>query len=66
MIYRYVYEDKRISMSDCNVTQARDIINILIDFALNHDISLTDLGVNRIDDINRYLYGCLVNRRCCI
>ena len=63
-LYRYLHEDISISMSDCTVTQARDMISLLIDFVLNNDIPLSDLGMNRVDDVDRYLYLCIVNRIC--
>lgn len=63
-IYCYKHRQEHISMSDCSVTEAREMINIILDFALENDIPLSDLGINRTDDINRYLYSCLINRRC--
>ncbi|KNF07152.1 protein of unknown function DUF968 [Gottschalkia purinilytica] len=63
-IYCYRNRQEYISMSDCSVTEAREMINIILDFALENDIPLSDLGINRTDDINRYLYSCLINRRC--
>lgn len=64
MLYRYMHEDISISMSDCTVTQAREMINILIEFAITRDIPLSELGVNRTDDIDKYLYLTIINRRC--
>lgn len=64
MLYKYMEEDISISMSNCTVTQAREMINILIEFAITRNIPLSDLGVNRTDDIDKYLYLCIVNRKC--
>jgi hypothetical protein len=54
------------SLSDCSITTARGFISFLIDFVLMHNIPMTDLGINRTDDIDKYLYSCLKFRRCCI
>lgn len=45
---------------------AREFINTILEFALENGIPLSDLGVNRTDDINRYLYMCLKTRKCAV
>lgn len=55
-----------ISLSSCTVDEAREFITFLIKFALEHDIPLSDLGVNRADDIGKYLYFCIKTRHCAI
>lgn len=52
------------SLSDCSVTTARLFINFLIEFAFQWDIPLMDSGLNRTDDIDRYLWACIKYRRC--
>jgi hypothetical protein len=54
------------SLSDCSVTVAREFISYLIDFCLQHDIPCRDSLKELTDDIGRYLYSCLANKRCCI
>ena len=54
------------SLSNCSVTTARDFISHIIDFILKWDIPLTDKALNRTEDIDRYLYGCVKYRKCCI
>ncbi|MGE4213802.1 MAG: putative HNHc nuclease [Anaerotignaceae bacterium] len=54
------------SLSDCSVTTAREFISYLIDFCLKHDVPCRDSLKDLTDDIGRYLYSCLVNKRCCI
>lgn len=54
------------SLSDCSMDTARRYINTILDFALEHGVILSDLGLNRTDDINAYLYSCLMHRRCAI
>lgn len=65
-IYCYRNKIEHISMSNCSVTEARELINIVMDFILMNDIPLNDLGLNRTDDIDRYLYMCLINRKCAV
>lgn len=54
------------SLSDCSVDTAREYINTLMEFALENGIPLADPGVNRTDDIGRYLYFCLKHRKCAV
>lgn len=68
MKYRFCGEtgEKYFSLSNCNLTTARNFINFLIKFVIEWDIPLTDLAVNRTEDIDKYLYYCLKYRRCAI
>lgn len=54
------------SLSDCDVSTARDFISYLIDLAVEHNIPCRDSLLNRCEDIDRYLYACVANRRCAI
>lgn len=54
------------SLSDCSMDVARGFINYLIEFVLFHNIPLSDIAINRTDDIDKYLYSCLKHRRCAI
>lgn len=66
--FLYCYRNRvdNISMSSCSITEAREMINYLMEFAIHEDIPLTDLGLNRTDDIDRFLFLCLKYRKCCI
>ena len=68
MKFMYMQESghKYFSLSDCSIDTARDYITFILDFALKHGIALTDTGLNRTDDIGKYLYSCLKYKRCCI
>ena len=57
---------KIFSMSDCSVTTARYYITFLLDFCLEWDVPLSESILDRADDIAAVLYGCLVNKKCCI
>lgn len=68
MKYRYVAKSgvDYFSLSDCSVTTARLFINYLIDFAMEWDIPLMDMVLNRTDDISAALYSALMHKRCII
>ena len=54
------------SLSNCSVTEAREFINYLIDFCFENNIGTRDTLLNRTDDISRYLYSCVINRKCAV
>lgn len=54
------------SLSDCSMTQAREYISFLIDFCLRADVPTRKPLIEHAEDIGRYLYACLVNRKCAI
>lgn len=58
--------EEYFSFSDCSITTARNFINFIIDFILKEDIPLSDAALSRTDDIDRYLWGCIKYKRCCI
>lgn len=54
------------SLSDCTMDTAREFINTLMEHAITNGIPLADMGVERTDDIGRYLYYCLKAKKCCV
>lgn len=56
------------SHTQCTVdmTTARDFIDWLVELCVIHGIPCQDTLLNRCEDIGRYLYACVMNRRCCI
>lgn len=58
--------EEHFSLSNCSITTARNFISHIIDFILKWDIPLTEIALNRTEDIDRYLYGCIKYRKCCI
>lgn len=66
--YEWICQTGRqyISFSDCSVTDARDFINFLLDYAIREGIHLTSGLVERSDDIARTLWQCMKHRKCCI
>lgn len=65
-IYAMLADIAYFSLSDCSMEVAREYITFLLDFVLQHDIPISDLGVHRTDDIERYLWSCIKYKRCCI
>ena len=57
---------KYFSLSDCEKTVATEFISYLIDFCFYHDICTRDTLLNLTDDVNKYLYSCLENRKCAV
>lgn len=51
------------SLSNCSISTAREFITFIIDFI---NIPLSDAVLNRTEDIDRYLYGCIKYKRCCL
>ena len=60
------YDLNYFSLGNCSVTTARKFLDYLIEFALKHDISLSESGLERTDNIDRYLWMCLKHRKCAI
>jgi hypothetical protein len=54
------------SLSNCDMTTANEFLSYLIDFCLEHDIPTLDSLLDRTPDISRYLYSCLVRKKCAI
>ncbi len=58
--------DSIFSLSDCDVTTAREFITYLIDFILAHDIP-TKVPLSELcDDIRKYVYSCLKHKKCAV
>ena len=59
-------ECEYFSLSDVDMTTARQFLNYLIDFAFTHNVPTKDTLLNQTDDIGKYLYYCLEHRKCAI
>ena len=66
--FMYIAQTGRdyFSLSDCTMDEAREFINFIIEFAIEHGVQLSDLAINRTDDIGKYLYYCIKHKKCCI
>lgn len=54
------------SLSDTDMTTANQFLNFLIDFCVEFDAPCADSLLERSPDIARYLYKCLIEKKCCI
>ncbi|WP_333638192.1 putative HNHc nuclease [Tissierella praeacuta] len=68
LLYDYCISTGEIpfSLSSCSISQAREFINFIIDFILKENIPISDMALNRTDDIDRYLWGCIKYKKCAI
>ena len=64
--YRLQNGIEPFSLSDCDMSTAREYISYLIDFCFRHSVPTRDTLLNRTDDISKYLYTCLVHRKCAV
>lgn len=58
--------DAYFSLSNCSMDTAREFINTILEFALENGIPISDNAIERTDDIGRYLYYCLLHKKCAI
>lgn len=58
--------DAYFSLSNCSMDTATEFINTILEFALENGIPLSDNAIERTDDIGRYLYYCLLHKKCAI
>lgn len=64
--FRSIDGREAFSLSDTDVTTAKEFINYLIDFCFRFDVPAKDTLLHQTDDIGRYLYMCLEYRKCAI
>ncbi len=54
------------SLSDCDMTTAREYITYLIDFVLEFDVPTSVPLSTLCDDIAKYVYACLIHKKCAV
>lgn len=59
-------ERRMFSLSDCSVTTAKEFITYLVDFIIANDIPTRVPLIENCDDIQRYIYACLMHRKCAV
>ncbi len=57
---------RNFSLSDVDMSTAKDFITYLIEFCFKFDVPTKDTLLHQTDDIGRYLYTCLEHRKCAI
>jgi hypothetical protein len=58
--------EKMFSMKDCSMTLCREFISWLIDFMIEHGVPSRIPLYEQCEDIQRYVYACMMNKRCAI
>ena len=61
-----IHGTEMFSLSDVDMTTAKEFISFLIEFCFYNNIPTTDTLLNRTDDIGKYLYLCLEHRKCAV
>lgn len=54
------------SLSDCSMDTAREFINTILEYAIENGVPLSEEAINRTDDIGRYLYFCIMHKKCAV
>lgn len=57
---------KYFSLATCDMTTARDYISMLVDFCIEYEIPLSKPLFELCEDIERYMYQCLMHKTCLI
>jgi hypothetical protein len=59
-------ERRLFSLSNVDESTAREFINYLIDFIIKNDIPTAVPLLENCEDISKYIYVCIANRKCCV
>jgi hypothetical protein len=58
--------DAYFGLSTCSMDTAREFINTILEYAIEHGIPLSERGVERADDIGKYLFYCIKHKKCAV
>lgn len=59
-------EHEDFSLSDVDRETASEFLTFLIDFCIQNGVPCSDPLWDRCEDIERYMYACVMTRTCCI
>jgi hypothetical protein len=59
-------ERKLFSLSNCDETTATNFISYLVDFIIENDIPMSVPLLSQCDDISKYIYACIMARKCAV
>jgi hypothetical protein len=59
-------ERKLFSLSNCDETTATNFITYLVDFIIENDIPMSVPLLDNCEDIGRYVYACIMARKCAV
>lgn len=67
---KYLYVTKTgnrdISLSDCSMDEAREFINVILEYAIENGVPLSEQAIHRTNDTGKYLYFCIKHRKCAV
>lgn len=67
MLSRFESQERKLfSLSNVDVTTARNFIDYLLEFCVKNDVPMQLSPLEYCEDISKYLYACMVNKKCCI
>lgn len=68
MKYQYMIKtgNDYISLSDCSMDEAREFINVILEYAIENGVQLSEKAILRTDDTGKYLYFCIKHKKCAI
>lgn len=67
MLARMEGMERRIfSLADCDVTTAREFIDFIVQFIIENGIPTKIPLIEQAEDIGRYVYACLANKKCAV
>ena len=58
--------EKIFSLSNTDVTTAKEFISYLIDFMIEHEVPSKTPLYELCEDIRKYVYACLMHKTCCV
>lgn len=59
-------EHEDFSLSNVDRETAREFLTYLIDFCIQEGVPCSDPLWDRCEDVERYVYACIMHRKCCI
>ena len=59
-------ERRMFSLSDCDMSTAREFITYLIDFIIANDIPTKVPLIEQCEDVSKYMYACTYHRKCAV
>ena len=59
-------QKRYFSLATCDMTTAKEFISMLVDFAIEYEVPLGKPLYELCEDIERYMYQCLMHKTCLI
>lgn len=64
--YPELLDEEYFSLSNCDMTTAKEFITFLINFIVEHGIPTKEPLFSLCEDIGKYVYACLMHKKCVI